>query len=318
MFNIFNRWLNYPITFRYCFFILLILGITINNFVIDKESNFYIIYIFCTIFLGIGFYNLSNWFIFFLTFLVVICRFILIPEVSSDLTTFFTFLFTYLLITFISVALMKNVQKVKNDHLELVTALANALDSRDTYTLHHSENVAKYAVEIAEKMKLNKDLCKVIHIGGLLHDIGKIGIPEYILSKPGKLSDDEYETIKTHPTIGYEMIKHISTFRENGVLDIVLYHHERYDGKGYPKGLKGNEIPLVARIVAVADTFDAMSSKRVYRDELDFEHALNDILKNKGTQFDPEIVDVFLSMFDSWNEKEREKIFYELLSINLK
>jgi putative nucleotidyltransferase with HDIG domain len=318
MFNEFFRSLNYPITFRYCFYILLILGITINCLVVDKGSNFYIIYIFCTIFLGIGFYNFSKWFIFFLTFIVVICRFYLIPEVSSDLATFLTYLFTYILITFISVALMKKVQNVKEDHLELIKALSNALDSRDTYTMNHSENAAKYAVEIAEKMNLKKDLCNVIHTGGLLHDIGKIGIPEYILLKPGKLTDDEYNTIKTHPTIGYEMIKHISTFRENGVLDIVLYHHERYDGKGYPKGLKGNEIPLVARIVAVADTFDAMSSKRVYREELDLDHVLNTIRNNKGTQFDPEIVDVFLSLFNSMKEKELVRKYNGLVSIDLK
>jgi putative nucleotidyltransferase with HDIG domain len=318
MFNKFFRLLNYPITFRYCFFILLIVGITVSCLTIDKDSNVYILYIFCTIFLGIGFYNFSIWFIFLLTGLVVTCRFFLIPEVSSDLATFFTYLFTYFLITFISVALMKKVQKVKEDHLELINALSNALDSRDTYTKNHSENVAKYAVEIAEKMKLKKDLCNVIRTGGLLHDIGKIGIPEYIMIKPGKLTDYEYNTIKTHPTIGYEMIKHISTFKENGVLDIVLYHHERYDGKGYPKGLKGNEIPLVARIVAVADTFDAMSSKRVYRNELDLDHVLNEIRNNKGTQFDPEIVDVFLSLFNPMKDKEPERKYNGLVSIHLK
>lgn len=192
---------------------------------------------------------------------------------------------------------MKNYQKIKEGNLELTMALAKALDSRDTYTLHHSENVAKYAVDTAKKMGLSKDICDVIYIGGLLHDIGKIGIPEYILTKPGKLTDDEYAIIKNHPNIGYEMIKHVSNFNENGILDIVLYHHERYDGNGYPNGLKGDQIPLIARIVAIADTFDAMTSRRVYRPELDLEYTLNEICKNKGTQFDPEITDVFLSLF---------------------
>ena len=120
--------------------------------------------------------------------MVVICRFFLIPDPSSNVATFLTYLLTYLLLTFIAVGLMKNVQKIKEDNLDLTNALANALDSRDTYTLHHSENVAKYAVEIAEKMKLSKELCNIIHIGGLLHDIGKIGIPEHILDQTREIN----------------------------------------------------------------------------------------------------------------------------------
>ena len=116
--------------------------------------------------------------------------------------------------------------------------------------------------------------------------------------KNGKLTNEEYEEIKTHPTIGYNMIKHVADFHKNGILDMVLYHHERYDGKGYPAGLKGNQIPLYARIAAVADTFDSMTTKRVYREELSLDYTLNEIQKNKGTQFDPEIVDTFLSLFE--------------------
>ncbi|HEY4550895.1 MAG TPA: HD-GYP domain-containing protein [Bacillus sp. (in: firmicutes)] len=196
---------------------------------------------------------------------------------------------------------MKSIQKVKEDNLELIITLANALDSRDPYTLHHSENAAKYSVQIAEKMKLPKDHCEIIREGALLHDIGKIGIPEHILMKSEKLTDEEYEIIKSHPTIGYKMIKHVANFHKNGILDIVLYHHERYDGKGYPTRLKGNQIPLFARIVSVADTFDAMTSRRVYRNEIDLEYTLKEIHRNRGTQFDPEIVDVFLSLFEQDN-----------------
>ncbi|WP_223282857.1 HD-GYP domain-containing protein [Neobacillus kokaensis] len=187
---------------------------------------------------------------------------------------------------------------MEKQNLELTEALSNALDYRDTYTQHHSENVAKYAIEIAKKMKLPKNVCEDIYLGGLLHDIGKIGIPEDILKKPGKLTKRELEVIKTHPTIGYEMIKHVSSFNRNGVLDIVLYHHERYDGKGYPKGLKGDNIPLVARIVGIADTFDAMTSNRIYKSQVNVEYALNEIRSNKGKQFDPELVDIFLSLFE--------------------
>ncbi|PLR70447.1 diguanylate cyclase [Bacillus sp. UMB0728] len=296
--NILNNWLNHPSYFRYGFFILFISSVLINSFILRDESNFFILYIITVIFLGIGYYNKPTWFLTFFTFLVVLCRFFLISEIEDNAVTFIIYLFTYILITFISAGLMRNVQKVKKDNLELTTALANALDSRDAYTLHHSENVARYSVEIAKKMKLSKDLCNIIRIGGLLHDIGKIGIPEYVLTKPGRLTKEEYELIKAHPKIGYEIIKHVESFHKNGVLDIVLYHHERYDGKGYPSGLKGSEIPLVARIVAIADTFDAMTSKRIYRQGLDLEYTLNEIRKNKGTQFDPEIVDVFLSLFD--------------------
>lgn len=191
---------------------------------------------------------------------------------------------------------MRYVQKVRKDYLELATALANALDSRDPYTRHHSENVSKYAVKIAKEMGLSADLCDVVRIGGLLHDIGKIGIPEQILKKKGKLTEEQYNIIKNHPHIGYKIINHITNFSKNGVLDIVLYHHERYDGRGYPNGLKGKDIPLLARIIAVADTFDAMTSKRVYREKLDLNSALSEIQDSKGTQLDPEIVDVFLKM----------------------
>nr|WP_106779345.1 HD-GYP domain-containing protein [Lysinibacillus timonensis] len=296
--NLFNSTLYNPIYFRYGFFIILIVSVLVNCFTLHSDSQFYIFYILSVIFLGIGFYNKPFWFLLLFTVIVVIFRHYLIPEPENHIGSFLVLLCTYLLITLISSGLMKNVQKVKEDNLELTTALANALDSRDRYTMHHSENVAKYAVQIAKKLNISKSNCEIIHKGALLHDIGKIGIPEHILLKSGKLTEDEYEIIKTHPTLGYNMIKHIERFHTNGVLDIVLYHHERYDGKGYPSGLKGDQIPLFARIVAIADTFDAMTTKRIYRDELELKYVLNEIRKNKGTQFDPEIVDVFLSLFE--------------------
>ncbi|KAB7671762.1 HD-GYP domain-containing protein [Bacillus sp. B1-b2] len=293
-----NKFLSHPKYSRFMFFLLLFVSICLNSIILRNQTNFYILYIFCAIFLGIGYYNSPKWFIFMLTLAIVVCRYFLIPESAASAATFFTYLLTYLLITFMSVGLMLNVQKVTEENVELTKALSNALDTRDTFTLHHSENVAKYAVDIAERMKLPPYLCKVIHIGGLLHDIGKIGIPEHILSKPGRLEEDEYELIKSHPFIGYEMIKHVKQYESSGILDIVLYHHERYDGLGYPKGLKGEEIPLVARIIAVADTFDAMSSKRVYRDAIELSEILAEIERNKGKQFDPVIADHFLALFD--------------------
>lgn len=293
-----NRWLNRPFYFRYGFFALLIFSVILNSIIFEGESGFYIFYIFSVIFLGIGFYNKPTWFLILFTVIVVTCRYFFIQDSGSNIGILLIHLVTYSIITIISAGLMKYVQKVKEDNLELTTALANALDCRDPYTLHHSENVAKYSVQIAEKMKLSKDSCGIIRKGALLHDIGKIGIAEHILLKSRKLTDEEYEIIKRHPIIGHNMIKHVGNFHNNGVLDIVLYHHERYDGAGYPEGLKGNQIPLFARIVAVADTFDAMTSKRIYRDELNLEYTLNEIRKNKGSQFDPEIVDIFLSLFE--------------------
>jgi putative nucleotidyltransferase with HDIG domain len=298
--NKMNKWLENPALFRYGFFILMLLNYILyfNHF---DQNHLYVFYILATIFLGIGFYNKPPLFLILLTTLVVISRYLHAPE----LTTLISLLLleaTYIIIMFISVSLMKSNQKIKEDHLELILALSKALDSRDTYTSNHSTNVARYASEIAKKMKLPQNDIEIIYKGGILHDIGKIGIPENILLKPGSLTCEEYHIIKNHPKIGYEMIKHVSDFNETGVLDIVLYHHERYDGKGYPRGLSGTDIPLFARIMAIADSFDAMTSKRVYRNEIDLENTLIEIKRNKGTQFDPEITEVFLSFFNKDKE----------------
>jgi putative nucleotidyltransferase with HDIG domain len=298
--NKMNKWLENPAFFRYGFFILMLLNYILyfNHF---NQNHLYVFYILATIFLGIGFYSKPPLFLILVTTLVVISRYLHAPELTT-LVSLLLLEATYMIIMFISVSLMKSNQKIKEDQLELILALSKALDSRDTYTSNHSTNVAKYASEIAKKMKLPQNDIEIIYKGGILHDIGKIGIPENILLKPGSLTNDEYHIIKNHPNIGYEMIRHVSDFNETGVLDIVLYHHERYDGKGYPRGLSGTEIPLVARIMAIADSFDAMTSKRVYRNEIDLENTLIEIKKNKGTQFDPEITDVFLSLFN--NDKE--------------
>lgn len=283
---------NY-IYFRYGFLIILSLSIVLSA-VFPHDDNF-VWFIVAVSFLGIGFYNKPVLLVGF-TFLVVYLRFYFVPKAEESL--FFTYLVTYFLVALTSAGMTLYIRKVKKQSLDLTITLMNALDSRDTYTSNHSDNVSRYAVQIAEKLNLSKDLCDIIRTGGVLHDIGKIGIPEHVLTKPGRLTSEEFNIIKAHPEIGYEMLKHVDGFKKNGVLDIVLYHHERYDGKGYPKGLKGNEIPLVARIVGVADAFDAMISKRVYRNELDLNFVLNEIRRNKGTQFDPKVVDAFLSIFE--------------------
>ncbi|MEH7179191.1 HD-GYP domain-containing protein [Neobacillus vireti] len=312
MYDQLNKWLGNPIFFRFGFIIILLLSVTFH-YIHFHEDHLYLLFILATIFLGIGYYDKSAWFLVSVTTLIVICRFI--PE--PDFTTLLSFLILevcYLIIMFISVSLMKSNQKIKEDELETILALTKALDSRDTYTSNHSQNVAFYAREIAKEMKLSKHEIETVYKGSLLHDIGKIGIPEDILLKPGKLSLEEYTIIKRHPVIGYEMIKHVSDFNKDGILDIVLYHHERYDGNGYPKGLKGEEIPFVSRIIAIADSFDAMTSKRVYRKETDLESTLKEIRKSKGSHFDPEITDVFLSLFK--NEEKKIAIINQMKSYN--
>lgn len=219
-------------------------------------------------------------------------------EYELLLVQLFSFLFTSEAIA----RLLNHRDAEKNNLIEMITVLAKSLDSRDKYTARHSQSVAAYALLLAEELNLPKKQRDSLYIGGLVHDIGKIGVPEAVLTKNDRLTDDEYEQIKQHPVIGYEMLQHIKSFSANGVLDMVLHHHERYDGRGYPHGLYGEKIPYEARIMAVADTFDAMTSRRVYRDRLPLEHVIAEIEKNAGTQFDPEIARVFVEILKRYGE----------------
>ncbi len=179
---------------------------------------------------------------------------------------------------------------------QTLNSLALTIDAKDRYTHGHSIKVTKYAEIIAKTMNLSEDQRKNIIEGGLLHDIGKIGIPDNILFKPSKLNEIEYQIIKTHPTIGKNILEPLKK-NFGKVIDIVYYHHERYDGKGYPAGLKGEEIPMEVRIVTVADSFDAMTSDRAYRKGMPMEKAVDELKRNKGTQFDPEAVEAFMSSY---------------------
>ncbi len=180
---------------------------------------------------------------------------------------------------------------------QTLNSLALTIDAKDRYTHGHSLKVTKYAEIISQEMNLGEEVRKNIVEGGLLHDIGKIGIPDAILLKPTKLTDIEYKIIKTHPTIGKNILEPL---RKNfgKVIDIVYFHHERWDGKGYPTGIKGEDIPIEVRIVTIADAFDAMTSDRAYRKAMNIEKALNEIKRNRGTQFDPVVVDAFFSCFN--------------------
>ena len=176
--------------------------------------------------------------------------------------------------------------------LGTINALVKAIDAKDKYTRGHSQKVTVYALHTAQSLGLSKEKMEMVRFCGLLHDIGKIGIQDKILHKPSKLTPKEYEAIKKHPIIGEKIIKDVKFLQKGGSL--IRHHHEHYDGSGYPDGLKGEKIPLLARIVTVADAFAAMTSDRPYRKALSTEEAIKELQKGAGTQFDPKIVKVFL------------------------
>ena len=178
--------------------------------------------------------------------------------------------------------------------LQLMQMLSTTIEAKDEYTKGHSHRVAEYSVLIARELGWNEKELSNLKNAAHLHDIGKIAIPDTILNKPSKLSEEEFSIIKEHTIIGANILKNISLI--DHVQEIVRNHHERYDGNGYPDGLKGKEIPLHARIVAVADSYDAMSSQRIYRNQLPPEKIIQELENNKGTQFDPEITDIFLKL----------------------
>jgi len=214
---------------------------------------------------------------------------------------------------------------------ELIRTLSYTLEAKDVYTKGHSMRVAEYTKIIASHLNFDDASLEKLHFAATLHDIGKIGIPDTVLNKPGRLTDREYNIIKMHTSIGADILKNIESIKYASV--IARYHHERYDGHGYPDGIRGDDIPLEARIVAIADTYDAMTSKRVYRRKV----LTNDIIreefiKNKAKQFDPELVDVFLKLLDegkmepikelysldaSENDSDNNKVDIELASDQL-
>lgn len=175
-----------------------------------------------------------------------------------------------------------------------LNTLHNVLKKKDSETLAHSNRVAEYSVLIGKKLDLSKDDLNTLKLGALFHDIGKINTPNNILFKDSKLTPEEYSEIKKHPTQGIEILSKQNI--PSNIYSIVKYHHERYDGNGYPENLKGKEIPLLTRITTVADSFDAMFSKRPYKENYTIDHIINEIENNKNTQFDPVIADVFLDI----------------------
>ena len=196
-------------------------------------------------------------------------------------------------------------EKLEKAYLDSIQTLRYTVEAKDPYTRGHSDRVSEYSVLIGKKLGLSEEELKTLQIGGLFHDIGKIGIPDSILLKEAKLTDDEYSEIKNHPSIGAHILCNAEVFQD--IIPIVKHHHEKFDGTGYPGRLKGDDIPYLARIAAVADTFDAMTSKRTYRNALPLDVVRSEIERCSGTQFDPEIAKVFLEILDN-DYSEIEKI----------
>ena len=180
---------------------------------------------------------------------------------------------------------------------EAILAIARTVDAKDVATSQHSMRVGEYSLLIGKELGLSKEECDNLHQAAIVHDIGKIGIADAVLNKPGRLTDEEYAIMKTHVIKGAEILKDFTLV--DHIIEGVLYHHERYDGSGYPKGLKGEEIPLFGRIIAVADVFDAMTANRVYRQKMDIDYVINEMIRGKGKQFDGRFVDILLGLIES-------------------
>ncbi len=185
---------------------------------------------------------------------------------------------------------------IKAAYFSAIYALAATIDAKDHYTYGHSENVSKYAIALTEAAGLGEETVDIVKSAGLLHDIGKIGVPESILTKKEALNAEEFEIMKRHVDISITIIKHVPGIVK--VIPAIMTHHERYDGKGYPRGIKGDSIPIEGRILSIVDAFDAMTTDRPYRKALSVEEALQELRKNKGTQFDPQLTETFLNLFE--------------------
>ena len=219
---------------------------------------------------------------------------VIIFEEDQDFIRQQTLKLLYILAGFFSLAIQNAYlfNDLKRSYLDIIRAITNSIEARDPYTKGHSHRVGQIARAIAKELDWSDDEIKLIDWGGILHDMGKIGINDAVLNKPGKLNEEEYKAIKLHPSIGAQMVKGISFLEP--VVPYILEHHERFDGKGYPQGLAGENISIKGRVLAVADVFDAVTTDRAYHKALDPEVAFKEVIvKNALSQFDPKIVDAF-------------------------
>lgn len=203
-------------------------------------------------------------------------------------------------------------KRLENITDEIVKTLASVIDAKDKYTNGHSFRVALYSCALAKKLNFTENAIHELRWEGLLHDIGKIGIPDSVLNKPGKLTEEEFDLIKSHAEIGGEILSQSSELKNASLT--TRHHHERYDGKGYPLGLKGEQIPLNARIIAISDSYDAMNSNRIYRKSLSKEVIKKELEMNRGTQFDPYLLDAFIELLNdgTLDRVEKEALEYAL------
>ena len=197
----------------------------------------------------------------------------------------------------INTELSDTYEKLEKAYLDSIQTLRYTIEAKDIYTRGHSDRVAAFSVLIGQKLGLSDKDLRTLQIGGLFHDVGKIGVPDSILQKEGKLTDDEYSQIKQHPNIGVHILSNATIFED--ILPIVEHHHEKYDGTGYPGKLAGEDIPYLARIAAIADRFDAMSSRRAYRDSLPLDKIISEFMRCRGTQFDPKLDDLFIDILEN-------------------
>jgi putative nucleotidyltransferase with HDIG domain len=196
--------------------------------------------------------------------------------------------------------------KLRHEAKKAFENIAEMLAARDRYTYEHSKDVAELAAEIARKLGLHEDQIEQIRSAAIIHDIGKIGVPDEILRKPGPLSADEWEVMKRHPDIGADLIKDLEMYTD--IAEIVRHEHERWDGSGYPKGLKGEEIPLGARIVAAADIYNALTTDRPYRPAYSHEEAVRMLREMRGTTLDPRVTDALLDVLQEQEKREGQRL----------
>ena len=190
--------------------------------------------------------------------------------------------------------LVRENRRLQENSLNVLRTMVNVLEHRDAYTAGHSQRVTEITVAVAMDLELAEEEVKTLRLAGLIHDIGKIGIEDHILRKPGRLDEEEYRIIKSHPEKAVRIVEPLDFLKDT--IPIILHHHERYDGDGYPAGLAADNIPLGSRIISIADTFDAMTSSRAYRRARSSGEAFDELLRCRGSQFDPEIVDLFVNI----------------------
>lgn len=294
--------------YKYCLFFSVALFIFTDVYVRQSPLGAYIVFFF--IFQIVPFYRWIDNAVIFGIYSLFISGLYLMSVPNADAAALFSIIFIYVAFGLSTECLRSFfIKKIVNNQIsrlmtmrfeklatQTIMALANAVEAKDLYTKGHSQRVAKYSREIAKRMGYDREKQSEIYYIGLLHDIGKIGVRDSVINKNGRLDEEEYAEIKKHPNIGYDIMKNITEIQDISMG--AKSHHERYDGAGYPDGLKGEEIPKIARIIAVADAYDAMTSTRSYREVLPQAVVREEIEKNSGKQFDPEIAQIMLKMID--------------------